>query len=50
MIAQRSAKMKKINIDEELFSEFSLKHRYYVDKTLFIKKIFFEDAVYSSFN
>ena len=37
-------KMKKINIGDELFSEYILKNRYYVDKTLFIKEIFYEDA------
>ena len=36
--------MKKINIGDELFSEYILKNRYYVDKTLFIKEIFYEDA------
>ena len=37
-------KMKKINIGDELFSEYILKNRYYVDKTLFIKEIFYADA------
>ena len=36
--------MKKINIGDELFSEYILKNRYYVDKTLFIKEIFYADA------
>ena len=37
-------KMKKINIGDESFSEYIQMNRYYVDKTLFIKEIFFEDA------
>ena len=36
--------MKKINIGDESFSEYIQMNRYYVDKTLFIKEIFFEDA------
>ena len=35
---------KKINIGDESFSEYIQMNRYYVDKTLFIKEIFFEDA------
>ncbi len=38
------SEMKKINVGDEVFSDYILNNRYYLDKTLFIKEIFYEDA------